>query len=588
MSKKRILTLAVVALFALFAANAAFAASLSISQFVFNPNERGDVLGESGKQGADGKADGSFTVSFAGANAIKEIILKNDADGKTWSSNDTSSFILITGSDGSAINASGRLLVLPVVLGAKYNLFISDIDSVVTKDTPFTVTARLVDDTSISATTTAKPSKDAVTAPPATTTPAAPAAEDGITDAKSYATSDFDLAGTGKSVGADGKKDVQIDAKFNFKDTTVKNIKVTATAGNQSVVWDTVSGNNNPLIVVVDGSKNIVSKTDGTVSIPVKGTAAYTLLVQDNANIFANANVKATLTISLSDGRIFEKAIAKGAVTAAANSMLAEYKGTGKYDFVGTNEKMGSNLNPDHQLDVSVNASGTITGIRVRSDKTKKTWDTIDGNGNSLVAVTNAKGERLNKQDGSVSIPLSGAANFSLWFEEEADNSPYLVTFVLSNGQVIEAATKAAAASDQKTDPKTPVKRDVTFLTAKPAVVKVDLVGKNKKPAGNGAQDTSVKVEINGNGKIVAMTLADSSSMGWDTLTSNNGRWLLGVREGAKLLNKADGTINIQIQGSKTLELLMQDNGKLRAATGNLTLSITWGNGKVTTSQLVW
>ena len=80
----------------------------------------------------------------------------------------------------------------------------------------------------------------------------------------------------------------------------------------------------------------------------------------------------------------------------------------------------------------------------------------------------------------------------------------------------------------------------------------------------------------------------DSSGAGWDTLASNNGRWLLGVREGNKFLNAANGTVKLSVNGTKSYQLLMQNNGKLNAKTGKLLLTVTWGDGEVTETELKW
>ena len=95
---------------------------------------------------------------------------------------------------------------------------------------------------------------------------------------------------------------------------------------------------------------------------------------------------------------------------------------------------------------------------------------------------------------------------------------------------------------------------------------------RNKKKGANGAKDMALTVKAAGKGVIKAMVLADSGGAGWDTLAANNGRWLLGVREGGKFLNAANGTVKLNVNGTKTYQLLMQNNGKLNAKNGKLLL----------------
>lgn len=54
------------------------------------------------------------------------------------------------------------------------------------------------------------------------------------------------------------------------------------------------------------------------------------------------------------------------------------------------------------------------------------------------------------------------------------------------------------------------------------------------------------------------------------------------------MLNAANGTVKITVNGTKSYQILMQDNGKLAAKKGALTLTTTWGDGEVTETELKW
>lgn len=574
MSKKIFVGLcALLFLHFIYMAAPASAASLKISSFTFNQSDRQDIMGPAADMSPDGKPDASFSLSVSGASAITEISVET-ADGAKWSTNTPKAFIALVGSDGKTVNADGRLGVMPVLLAANYKLFVSDADKEITKKTTCTVTVKLIDGSTLTAKTEAVPSAAATA-----TEPDAKERQEGIITAQGTGVSDYDLAGSGKSIGADGAKDDAVKVVFDFKNTSITGIKVEAQEGSARSVWDTLKGSGNPLIVVLDKNQNIVNKADGSVSVAINGEAEYILLLQDSSRIMAKSAASAKLTVSLADGRVFERTIEKPKVIVASTPLTVEFKGKGRYDFVGENESMGSNLNADRQIDANVNFTGTVSGIRIKS-AAGKLWDTIPGNGNWLVAVTNANGDKLNKADGSVSIAVNGATTFSLWFEEaEASDGPFAVTFVLTNGQIIEATTVKEADKNA---------RAIKFLSAKPAQSSVDLVGKNKKLAADKVKDHWLKVQVSGKGQIVAMTLKDSSGAGWDTLTANNGRWRLAVRDGSKTLNGTDGTVKINVDGTKELMLYAQNNGKLSAATGKLILEITWNGGEVTQNTLTW
>lgn len=710
---KRFLKPLLIAVFLVFFTGSAFAASLGldVDSITFNAEEKEDVLGAGYSRTPDGRADASFNLAVSGAQAIKEISLKNETTGKMWSTSQSGSgdLLIVKDSSGNILNPSGRLPVIPVLLQAYFKLYINDAESAIPKDSNFTVIVTLIDNKDVTGKTSVKGQ--------AQPTVHSNQWGEGISLFEANGIGQNDYAGRGEKVGADGRNDHQFTLDLNFNDTSVRAVRIIAQSSSGRAEWDTVPGNNLPIITVVNSGNNIMNRTDGSVSFGVNKASSYTLLVQDTDGILADSSVKAKITISLSDGRIFEKEAVKGKISATNETFSVEYKGTGKYDFVGSSEKIESNLDADRQIDVAINISGTLTGVRVKCLSSGHIWDTRAGNGNPLVVLTDEKGSGLNKNDGTISLALNGAKNLSIWFDEEDynKNGPYLVTFVMSNGQVLEASTTKNATtpvatkktlsveykgagkydfvgSDKKiesngnpdrqinaeinvsgnltgvrvkclssghiwdttrgndnpivvlTDEKgsrqnrnngtismelngarklylwfdeeddnkngpylvtfmmsdgqvleasttktvTKADRTVVFTTSKPTIVNVDLVGKNKKLASNGAKDMALNVKISGKGIVKSLVLKLQSGKGWDTLTSNNGRWLLGVRENGKVLNNRNGTVSITVNGTKTYQLLIQDHGELAKKQGKVYLAVTWGDGEVTESSLKW
>lgn len=582
----RFLKTMLMAIFLVIFTGSAFAASfgLDVDSIRFNPEEKEDILGAGSSSTADGKADASFSLSVSGAQAIKEISLKNETTGKTWSTSPSGStdLLIVKNSNGEIINTSGRLPVIPVLLGANFKLYINDAETAIPKDSVFTVIVTLIDNNDVTGKTSVKGQGKQVT--PTT-------ASEGISLFETNGVSEHDFAGIAEKVGADWKNDYQFTLILDFKDTTVRAMKITALTSSKKAEWDTVSGNTIPIVTVIDSGNNILNKTDSTVAFNLKGSGKYTLLVQDKDEVMADPAVKAKITISLSDGRMFEREAVKGKTAAQKDSITAEYMGTGRYDFTSPSEKMESNLNADRQIDAVINISGTVAGVRVKCTSSGRIWDTIAGNGNHLVVLTDDKGTRQNKNDGTVSIAVNTEKKFSLWFDEEDSKKvgPYQVTFVMSNGQVFEASTaKTSAELPAPVAEVTKADRSVVFAASKPAIVNVDLVGKNKKLAASGSKDMALNIRITGKGVVKALALTDNSGKGWDTLAANNGRWLLGVREGSKVLNIKNGTVRFPVNGTKTYQLLMQDSGILAKKNGKLNLAVTWADGEVTESSIRW
>lgn len=86
--------------------------------------------------------------------------------------------------------------------------------------------------------------------------------------------------------------------------------------------------------------------------------------------------------------------------------------------------------------------------MRIKDTKSGNIWDTIPSNKYPLAVVMDLKGTKLNKADGTVSIPVKGTTELHIGFDEENDKNtgPYQVTFVLDNGQLMETTTGSTAA----------------------------------------------------------------------------------------------------------------------------------------------
>ncbi|MBQ9881305.1 MAG: hypothetical protein IJM42_01670 [Synergistes sp.] len=597
--------LSIVMLFAavlLFISPAAEAAlTLKAESLTFNGAQE-DVAGSGTATSPDGKTDAVFTLYVSGAQAIRDITLTNETTGITWSASSQSNFMAVKSSQGQFINASGYMPVTPVLLAGRFTLIINDAANAVPKDSKFTAKATLIDGKTTSASTEVKASSvpRAASGRPERVpgerrsdqaNGGSGAGRELIQLFESRGESGMDLAGNGESVGADGRKDFLFDAVIRVpSDMQINGVKITARNGSESAEWDTVRGNGTPLVVLVDGAKNIVNKSDGSVSFA--GEMKCVMLVNDKSGILSRAGTRTKLTVTLSNGRMAEKEATAGRAIVGQNSVKADFRGTGRYDFVGQNKKLQSNMNPDSFIKVSVNAKGRLTGVRVTNTKNGANWDTVTGNSNPLAVLITADGKKLNNADGTVAFDINGTQEFNIAFDEakDAGTGPYKVTLLMSDGRLLEAATAAGKAAAEPAQTAAPAaERALAFVSTKPESVPVDLVGKNKKCSPDGIRDMSLIVKAATKDVIRAIVLTDSTGQGWDTIPSNNGRWLIGVRDNGKLLNNTkDGSVRIDTTPGKQYELLVQNNGKLALGYGKLTMSVTWGDGSVTESTLQW
>lgn len=602
--KKLVAVVMVFAAFLLFVSPSAEAAlTLKAESLVFNGAQE-DVAGSGTATTPDGNTDAVFTLNVTGAQAIRDISITNETTGVTWSASNQSNFLAVKSSRGEFINASGMMPITPVLLAAQFNLIINNAPNAIPKDSKFTAKATLIDGKTTSASTEVKASAvpRAASGKPERapderrqeqqSNAAAGSSKDMIALFESRSEGDMDLAGNGESVGADGRKDFIFDAVLRVpNDVQVKGIKITAQNGSEKAEWDTVRGNGVPLVVLVDGAKNIINKSDGSVSF--NGESKCVMLVNDKTGILSKPGTRARLAMTLSNGRMVEKEASAGRAIVGHNSVKAEFRGTGRYDFAGQNEKLQSNMNPDSFIKVTVNARGKLTGVRVTNTKNGVSWDTVPGNGNPLAVLIASDGKKLNNADGTVALDINGTQEFNIAFDEakDAGTGPYKVTVLMSDGRLIEAATAAgkAAAETASAPAASSAERALVFVSTKPESVPVDLVGKNKNCRPDGIRDMSLIVKAATKDVIRAIVLTDSTGQGWDTIPSNNGRWLIGVRENGKLLNNTkDGSVRIETAPGRQYELLVQNNGKLALGYGKLNLSVTWGDGSVTEGTLQW
>ncbi|MDR3332512.1 MAG: hypothetical protein LBT08_07780 [Synergistaceae bacterium] len=430
-----------------------------------------------------------------------------------------------------------------------------------------------------------------------------------------------DVVGAERNVASDGKNDAEFSVRVSgagaISGFTLKNL----TTGQE---WST-SGAGNAL-GVADGKGALLNSSFPKVAFVL--AADYKLYINDRAALLAKggkfeltvkfldgstANISATVAASAAsaDAKSAAPAVsAPPASSAAGNAKLlsAEFKGVGGYDFSDGTKKLNSNMNPDYRFDVSLGGSDTLTGIRVRSQgggASEHIWDTLPSTNNPLVVVTDSgKGTPLNSADGSISIPLSEIRDFNLWIDGNSDaaKQDFRLTLLYSGGRIEEMDIKQAASPATPQAPAAAAPRSddsgrrargnenrSVQMTAKPVQIKLDVVGKNRIKKASGTRDFSLVIRVRGQGKIEAISFVNQAGSGkWDTIPDSKA-WLTIVRKNNTQMNEAkDFSVSIPINGSETLELLLEDDGTLGKSNARFLLSLTWDDGEITEEILTW
>ena len=574
-------------------AGSSWAAMGSISSFKFN-EATADTIGSGYSQNPDGKKDASFAVDIKGSGVIVRFDLKNLTSGQSWDTtpNSSSSILLVQNRSAETMNTQKGMRALAFVLGTSATLSINDRDAILSKGGDFRLTVHFVDKSTASATVTVKP----VAIPTPTTPPSAGQAISILAvDLKGQGNRDL-VANTNK-FAANGVNDWELVTRIKGSGT-ITGLKLINTAGD-SAAWDSLTTSGTPFIAVTLPTTEVLNRADGTVNIPINGEMTLHLWVENTGSL-NKENTRTKLVILMQDGSTAERTVTLPSqkTTTAVNAQILslDYNGVGYFDFVNSSKKPGSNINPDYRFDVKMEGTATIVGVRIKDlNDSARVWDTLPETNNGLVGVTEKDSGLLNKSDGSLSHSVQGETLLSLWVEEKGDmkkQTQYRITLVLNNGKVLEKDTPKAAKTektrpaDKSTDKKA-AERSVR-MTAKPVKLTTSVVAKKETTGSGGQNNVSLMIRVRGTGTITYLSLANQTGSGtWDTIPKNN-RPILGVRQKAKLLNRADSSVNIPIKNTADFELIAEDNGTLLKTGARYLLTLFWDDGEETQQVLSW
>ncbi|MDR0651877.1 MAG: hypothetical protein LBG12_01080 [Synergistaceae bacterium] len=438
-------------------------------------------------------------------------------------------------------------------------------------------------------------------------------------------TADKDLAGV-NSISGDGKPDAEFNVKIGGTAGALSGFTLKNLTTNQE--WSTASGAQN-VLVVADSKNSVVNSSFPAVAFLL--TANFKVYANDRAAIVA-AGGEFEITVKFVDGSTATARTTVAAVPTQANAQAAAqtlpaaapagsaaatagsgtklissaYRGPGGYDLSDGTKKVGSNMNPDHRFDISLAGEDTLTGIRIRATgggAAEKAWDTVPTTGNPLVVVTDqGKGNPLNNADGSISIPITNLRDLSLWVDGSNDlaKQDFRLTLLFTGGRIEEADIKQAAAQAPVKSADIPARSAdnrqrgpaigrAVQMSAKPAQIKLDVVGKNRLKKASGTRDFSLVIKVRGQGSIEAISLANQTGKGrWDTIPGSSA-WLMLVRKNNKQVSDTkDFSVSIPVKGNDTLELLLEDDGALAKKNARFLLAVTWDDGEIMEELLTW
>ena len=261
-----------------------------------------DRVGQNYGVVGDGALDGTFTMTFSGAQTVKQLVVaRSPAGSGMWDTivgNPPWTLGVAKSLDTPLLNlANGALPSVPVTATTVLSLFASDNSrSLFAPGSVFTVTATFSDGTTAAATATIPPTS-AASPSPSSGSGATP-----VTVTLGWAGTLRDRVGQNYGVVGDGALDGTFTVTFSGAQTVKQLVVARSPAG--SGMWDTIVGNP-PWTLGVAKSLDtpLLNLANGALpSVPVTATTVWSLFASDiSPSLFTPGSVF-TVTATFSDG----------------------------------------------------------------------------------------------------------------------------------------------------------------------------------------------------------------------------------------------------------------------------------------------
>ena len=545
-----------------------------------------DLTGPGDRMQGDGVADDSVRLVLRGAGTLTRLTVQGaEGQAAVWDTDPRvrAGRIAVTHADKTLNNRDGSIET-QVRGQTVLDLWLTDADGVLAKGGKFAVIATFADGSRT----------QAEFAPQAAGGGSSSGAVR-ILSAKWADSKTRDLTGRGERLRGDGTPDESVRVMTQGAGT-LTGVTVQGVEGERAA-WDTVPGNNTRLVAVTKDGVTL-NRPDGSISAQLRDRTTLELWLTDTG-VIEKGESRLEVRLFLADGSVASRVIEKGATQTQDDREefggSAVLTGPSDRDLVGKGEKRTGNGTKDWKIDLKVNNRGTIRAVTVDTIAGPAgVWDTIAGNGRRLVGVTDGSGALLNREDGTVMIPVPRPTEFQLWMEDydvlADEGTRARVTLTYDDGRTlsrevvrrIEAPEPTPAAA--KPTPATGG-REILFSNPRRASSS-DYVGTSEKLGKNKKADWLFDCEIRGEGRVEAIVAEAVGTPGvWDTIPGN-GNWALGVvAPGKGLLNRRDGSVSFNAPQYPKIQLFFEDDGTMRQGASNFKITVIWSDGTKTSAE---
>lgn len=366
-----------------------------------------DLVGRDENRAGNGKPDWRIDVKLDHPGTIIGMKVANvKGPGGEWDTLPGNGrwLLAVTRTNGEILNRSDGAIRIPVTEPSAFILWLEDNGSLGNPETRSRITV-VYDDGRIL-------EEDIRPAPVSGTT-----GEGALLEAALAGVGSFDYVGPWEKLEGNLNRDYRFDIRFSKKGTLTGVRIVNLTRGGE---WDTIPGNGRWLTAVTRPGGGVLNASDGSVRIPVDGTTALQLWVEDN-NTLADPASAWRITLAFSDGQLLEKEIGTGSATTLPTVEKRELKlskpQASASDFVGPYDRLLRNGRNDWVFTLKIRGRGRIQSLSLRNIGLRGVWDTVPANGRWTMAVRVPGGALLNRSDGSVSFPVPPNRTLQLFVE---------------------------------------------------------------------------------------------------------------------------------------------------------------------------
>ncbi len=282
-------------------------------------------------------------------------------------------------------------------------------------------------------------------------------------------------------------------------------------------------------------------------------------------------------------------------VPASDVRMSAILKGISNYDAVSPGKKIVSDDVADGVFVLTVEAKNReIVALQIKNiDGAESVWDTVPSSRNSPVGVAlSSDPERLlNNPDGTVRIRVKERVDLNLYVADNGSikegRTHYRVAITFSDGKISLCEAKPATTGAKETkEPDVRTSPTVNQLATWLGYVSTDAVGPYPEMKPDSAADAVFGLDIEAQPKntITGIEIHSYVDPGrkWGTGGTTPGAWGLGVAYESSpgtLLNHADGSVNIPVEGRAQFYLYAADPGDIAKTHYSLRMIVHMADG---------